>query len=151
MGSSPGLVIFCSFFFPKRNKKLNKNVMNWRSRILPTVQQKTTNFRFPCIIEQCTVLQCQMTAKKKVQIKGQFSMFLSDRKAKINYIDVHCSVRPKFGFGMGNRNQGTISVSEPKKKFPKPKLLFSNFTHFFLLLGGIQVFISLKVNLALQK
>ena len=28
---------------------------------------------------------------------------------------------------------------------------FSNFTHFFLLLGGIQVFISLKINLTLQK
>ena len=33
-----------SFSFPKRNKKLNKNVMNWRRRILPTVQQKSTNF-----------------------------------------------------------------------------------------------------------
>ena len=28
----------------KRNKKLNKNVINWRGRILPTVQQKPTNF-----------------------------------------------------------------------------------------------------------
>jgi hypothetical protein len=27
----------------------------------------------------------------------------------------------------------------------------SPFTHFFLLLGGIQVFISFKINLALQK
>ena len=35
------------FFFPKRNKKLNKNVMNWRGRILPTVQQKSTNFSLP--------------------------------------------------------------------------------------------------------
>jgi hypothetical protein len=34
---------------------------------------------------------------------------------------------------------------------PKLKPFFSNFTDFFLLLGGIQVFISLKINLALQK
>ena len=32
------------FVFSKRNKKLNRNVMNWRGRILPTVQQKSTNF-----------------------------------------------------------------------------------------------------------
>ena len=30
-------------------------------------------------------------------------------------------------------------------------LLFSNFTHFFLLLMGIQVFISMKINLAPSK
>ena len=36
--------------------------------------------------------------------------------------------------------------------FLKPKLGFSsNFTNFFLILGGKQVFISLKINLALQK
>jgi hypothetical protein len=37
--------------------------------------------------------------------------------------------------------------------FPKPIFFsfFSNFTHFFLLIGGTQVFISLKINLALQK
>jgi hypothetical protein len=34
---------------------------------------------------------------------------------------------------------------------PKLKPFFSNFTDFFLLLGGIQVFISLKINLDLQK
>ena len=44
VGSNPSLAIFFSFFFPKRNKKLNKNVMNWRGRILPTVQHKSTNF-----------------------------------------------------------------------------------------------------------
>ena len=27
MGSNPGLAIFFSFFFPKRNKKLSKNMM----------------------------------------------------------------------------------------------------------------------------
>ena len=61
------------------------------------------------------------------------------------------SVRPKFGFDIGNRNQGPISVSEPKFFFPKPKLFFSNFTLFFLLLGGNTCFRSLKINLALQK
>ena len=36
--------------------------------------------------------------------------------------------------------------------FSKTETFFlSNFTHFFLLLGGIQVFISLKINLTLQK
>ena len=42
------------------------------------------------------------------------------------------SVRPKFGFGIGNQNQGPIWVS-----VSEPKLFFSKFTHFFLLLGGI--------------
>ena len=37
------------------------------------------------------------------------------------------SARPKPGFGIGNRNQGpiTVSVSEPKLFFPKPKLFLS--------------------------
>ena len=46
-----------------------------------------------------------------------------------------CSVWPKPGFGIGNRNQSPISVSEPKFFFPKPKLSVSNFSHvshFFL-------------------
>ena len=46
------------------------------------------------------------------------------------------SVRPKPGFGIGNRNQGpiSVSVSEPKLFFPKPKLQnFSNFLIFFCL------------------
>ena len=30
--------------FAEFNKKLNKNMMNWRGQILPTVQQKSTNF-----------------------------------------------------------------------------------------------------------
>ena len=56
------------------------------------------------------------------------------------------SVRPKFGFGIGNRNQGPILVLEQKNFLPKPKLFFSNFSHFFPILRGIQVFISLKMN-----
>ena len=41
------------------------------------------------------------------------------------------SVRPNFGFGIGNQNQGpiSVSVSEPKFFFPKPKLL-KNFSFF---------------------
>ena len=37
-----------------------------------------------------------------------------------------CSVRPKFGFGVGNRNQGSISVS-----VSEPKFLFRNQNFFF--------------------
>ena len=44
------------------------------------------------------------------------------------------SVRPKFGFGIGNRNQGPISVSVLE---PKLEHFFSNFSHFFPLLWGI--------------
>ena len=33
-----------------------------------------------------------------------------------------CSVRPKPGFGIGNRNQDQVSVSVPKLLLPKPKL-----------------------------
>ena len=44
-----------------------------------------------------------------------------------------------------------MSVLEPKFFFLKPKLFFSNFTHFFLILGGVLVLRSFKVNLALQK
>ena len=86
--------------------------------------------------------------RKKSQFK-QAHHHLDSQVKKGHYI----SVRPKFGFGIGNRNQGpiSVSVSEPKFFFPKPKLFFSNFTLFFLLLGGIQVFISLEINLALQK
>ena len=51
------------------------------------------------------------------------------------------SVRPNFGFGIENRNEGPISVfvSEPKFFFPKPKLFFQNFSNFlkfFCFLGG---------------
>ena len=54
--------------------------------------------------------------------------------------EVH-SVRPKLGFGIGNRNQGPISGSVPEQNFffPKPKLFFSKifkFSHRFLLIGG---------------
>jgi hypothetical protein len=45
-------------------------------------------------------------------------------------------VRPKFGYGIGIGAEFFFAETE---------------THFFLLLGGIQVFISLKTNLALQK
>ena len=43
------------------------------------------------------------------------------------------SLRPKFGFVIGNRNQGSIlvSVSEPKFFFPKPKLFIFKFFSFF--------------------
>ena len=54
---------------------------------------------------------------------------------------VQTSVRPKPGFGIGNRNQGPISVLEPKLFFfPKPKHIFFSkifkFSYVFLLLGG---------------
>ena len=66
------------------------------------------------------------------------------------------SVRPKFGFGIENRNQGPISVppvlvSEPRFFFSKTETLFFNFFSFFPTLGGIQVFTSLKINPDLQK
>ena len=34
------------------------------------------------------------------------------------------SARPKPGFGIGNRNQGSILVSVSELVFPKPKLFF---------------------------
>ena len=64
----------------------------------------------------------------------------------------YTSMQPKPGFGIRNLNQGPILVSEPEPFFfPKTKLFFSNFSHFFPLLGGMQVFISLKINPDLQK
>ena len=33
----------------------------------------------------------------------------------------------------------------------KTPFFFSSSTHFFLLLGGVQIFISLRINLVLQK
>ena len=64
------------------------------------------------------------------------------------------SLRPKPGFGIGPRNQGPISVSEPiffpetlKKNFYQA----SNCSHFPPLFGEIQVLISLKINPDLQK
>ena len=60
--------------------------------------------------------------------------------------EVH-SVRPKLGFGIGNRNQGpiSVSVSEPNFFFSETETFFKFFS-FFSLLGGIQVFLSLKIN-----
>ena len=52
------------------------------------------------------------------------------------------SVRPKFGIGYGIR---------AKMVFSETETFFFKFYSFFLILGGIQVSISLKINLALQK
>ena len=63
------------------------------------------------------------------------------------------SVRTKFGFGIGNRNQGPIlvSVSEPKFFFSETETHFFKFSHVFLLLRRIWVFKNLKLNTDLQK
>ena len=61
-----------------------------------------------------------------------------------------------------DQNQVPVSGTETKVQFwyryqsrnfffQKTKLFFSNFSHFLPLLGGTQVFISLKMNLDLQK
>ena len=50
------------------------------------------------------------------------------------------SVRPKLGFGIGNRNQGPITVSVSEPKLFVTKLFFSKFFncyYVFLLLGVI--------------
>ena len=53
--------------------------------------------------------------------------------------EVH-SVRPKLGFGIGNRNQGPISGSVSEQNFFFPKLeLFFQFSHCFLLIGGYKL------------
>ena len=67
------------------------------------------------------------------------------------------SVRPKPGLGIGNQNQGPILVSvlEPfffdTETFVFNFFQASKFTHFFPLLGRIQVLISLKIDPDLQK
>ena len=58
MGSNPALAIYFFFFLSKRNSKLNKNVMNWRGQIVPTVQLKSTKFRNHLI-------KCQLYATKQ--------------------------------------------------------------------------------------
>ena len=60
------------------------------------------------------------------------------QKIHISYI--WSSVQPKPGFGIRNQNQGPISVSEPKFFFRNRNFFFSNFSHFFLILGGIYNF-----------
>ena len=49
------------------------------------------------------------------------------------HISLEFSVRPKPGFGIGNRNQDQVlvSVSEPKLLLPKPKLPPYSFLQFF--------------------
>ena len=51
-------------------------------------------------------------------------------------LDLWGSVRPKLGFGIGNRNQDQvwISVLEPKILLPKPKLPPNSFPPIFLML-----------------
>ena len=64
------------------------------------------------------------------------------------------SVRPKFGIGAEFRPKlrVSVSVSEPKFFFPKPKLFFSKFFKNFqkilciLLPSGMQIFKNLKLN-----
>ena len=69
---------------------------------------------------------------------------------EISRMLLHTSERPKFG--IDKRHRKKLSVSEPKFLFAETETLFlSNFTNFFLLLGGKQVFISLEINLVLQK
>ena len=68
------------------------------------------------------------------------------------------SVRPKFGIGAEFRPKlwVSVSVSEPKFFFPKPKLFFfffknfSNFFYVFLLARGILISKNLKLNTDLQ-
>ena len=66
------------------------------------------------------------------------------------------SVRPKFGIGAEFRPKlwVSVSVSEPKFFFPKPKLFFfqnfSNFFHVFLLARGMLISKNLKLNTDLQ-
>ena len=86
----------------------------------------------------------------------KFSIWISitcgDRKPTCkNTYGYWISERPKFGIGWWYWLK--VSVLEQIFFFlPKLKLsFFSNFTHFFLLLREIQVFISLGINLALQK
>ena len=52
------------------------------------------------------------------------------------HISLEFSVRPKPGFGIGNRNQDQVlvSVSEPKLFLPKPKLPPFSFPQIFLML-----------------
>ena len=60
------------------------------------------------------------------------------------------SVRLKPGFDIGNRNQGPISVSDPKLFFRKPKLFFSKqfkFLSCFLTPWGDMDFYKLENNL----
>ena len=51
-------------------------------------------------------------------------------------MDTLASVRPKPGFGIGNRNQDQVSVSvlEPKLLLPKPILPPYSFPQIFLML-----------------
>ena len=71
-----------------------------------------------------------------------------DKVSRLNKVGSYfyiLSVRLKFGFIMGNRNQGPflVWVLEPKCFFPKPIFFFSNFfkfSHVFLLLKGIYRF-----------
>ena len=95
--------------------------------------------------------------------EGQFPppQILSDLEAKsVPSNDILCcypSVQPKPGFDIENQKQGPISVLEPNFFFRNRKFFVSiffqasNFSHFCPLLGEIQVFISLKINLALRK
>ena len=54
-------------------------------------------------------------------------------RKKVDIERVTSNVRLKFGFGIGNRNQGpiSVSVSEPNFFFPKPKHFFFKFFSLF--------------------
>ena len=66
------------------------------------------------------------------------------------FLSILISERPKFGINQRYWPKVLVSVSE-LIFFAKTETIFSNFSHFFLLLGGKQVFISFRINLALQK
>ena len=74
-------------------------------------------------------------------------------KYTLGSIHIWSSVRPKFGFGIGNWNQGPILVLEPKSFFFCDRNFnFSTFSHFFShFLGIYKLFLSLKINPDLQK
>ena len=55
-----------------------------------------------------------------------------------------------FSWLVWDRNSVSITVSAESIGMGAD-FFFSSFTHFFIILGGIQVFVSLKINLVLQK
>ena len=52
-----------------KNKKLNKNEMNWRGRILPTVQQKLANFSVRWFVLDSSVMKKGL-AVPRIQLKN---------------------------------------------------------------------------------
>ena len=61
-------------------------------------------------------------------------MCLNAMTGALTVLYSNSSVQPIPDFGIGNRNDGPISVSEPNLFFPKPKPLFwTNFGQIFLI------------------